>query len=281
MGITGKIITTAAMVLALSAPSFSQDAPTKATVVASVNGTDITIGHVLALASRLPEQYLNISDKDLYAGIIDQLVQQELLSALITEETSGLKLAAENEKRALFASEATENIYDTALTEEAVMAQYNTLYLNAEPILEYNPSHILVKTVDEAKAIIKQLEGGADFAKLAKEKSTGPSNVQGGELGWVGKGQFVPEFETAMLELEAGQISAPVETQFGWHVIKLSETRNQPVPELEAVREGIEEGIRSEALGKRISELETTGKIARNEEIINPSIVWKFELLKD
>jgi peptidyl-prolyl cis-trans isomerase C len=281
MRITGKFMATAATVLVLCAPGFAQETPTKETVLATVNGTDITLGHVLALANRLPDQYMGVEDKNLYAGIVDQLVQQQLLSDLIKEETADLKLAGENEHRALFATEAIEGIYAAALTKEAVNERYAAVYLNAEAIPEFSTSHILVGTEKEAKAIVAQLAEGADFAELAKEKSTGPSGPGGGSLGWAGKGSFVPEFEAAMIGLEVGAVSAPVKTQFGWHVIKLNETRNQPAPKLDVVRDEIEDGLRAEALDKRISELEAAGNVERKDQDIDPSFVKKFELLKD
>jgi peptidyl-prolyl cis-trans isomerase C len=281
MRITGKFITVAATVLTLSTPGFAQEAPTKETVVATVNGTVITLGHVLALANRLPDQYMGIEDKNLYAGIVDQLIQQQLLSDLIKEETSELKLASENERRSFLATEAIEDIYDEALSEEAVNARYAATYLNAAPILEFNASHILVETEEKAKAIVLQLADGADFAKLAREESTGPSGPSGGSLGWAKKGSFVPEFEVAMIGLEVGGVSEPVKTQFGWHVIKLNETRNQPATKLVVVRDEIEDGLRDEALKKRISELEASGSIERKDQDIDPSVVKQFELLKD
>jgi peptidyl-prolyl cis-trans isomerase C len=235
----------------------------------------------LSLASRIPEEYTRIDDSQLYAGIVDQLVQQQLLTDLVEEETTELRLAAENEHRALFATEAIQRIYEAGLTEDAIKEKYTTLYVYAEPIPEFSARHILVKTEDEAKEIAKQLEGGADFAELAKEKSTGPSGVQGGDLGWNGIGSLVPEFEAVMVKLDEGQISAPVKTSFGWHVIKLTGKRDQPVPELDLVRAEIEDAIKAGVLEKRISELETEGTIERNVDEIDPSIIRKFELLKD
>jgi len=286
MKFTGKFITIAATALVFSAPSFSQETstnetPTIETVVATVNGTNITLGHVLALANRLPNQYMGIEDKNLYVGIVDQLVQQQLLSDLIKEETVELKLASENDHRVLFATEAIEGIYDEALTEEAINKRYTEIYLNVEPIPEFNTSHILVGTEEEAKAIVTQLSDGADFAELAKEKSTGPSGPNGGSLGWTGKGSFVPEFEAAMLGLKAGEVSVPVKTQFGWHVIKLNEARDKPAQKLDVVRDEIEDGLRAEALDKKVSELEASGNIERKDQDIDPSVVKKFELLKD
>jgi peptidyl-prolyl cis-trans isomerase C len=286
MRITGKLFLAAVIAVTVSTAGFAQEttptiAVTKDTVVATVNGTDITLGHVLSLSSHLPDKYANVPDKDLYAGILDQLVQQELLSATITKISPELKLASENEHRALFATEAIQGIYKDTVTDAAVKAKYSADYVNAEPKLEYKTSHILVKTEDEAKAIIKQLEAGADFAKLAKEKSTGPSGAQGGDLGWVGLGALVPAFEAEMIKLKPNEVSAPVKTQFGWHVIKLAETRVQPVPSLDQVRSKIEDELRADAFEKTLAKLEASGKVKRTDQEIDPSVVRKFDLLKD
>ena len=281
MRITGKLITIVATVLAFTTSGFSQETPTKETIVATVNGKDITLGHVVSLASRLPDQFLNIEDKDLYAGIVDQLIQQQLLSDLITEETVELKLARDNEQRAFLAAEAIDRISAEAVTQDAINEQYETVYKNAEPIPEYHASHILLDTEVEATTVVKLLASNFDFVETAKKMSTGPTGPQGGDLGWAGLGRLVPEFEAVMVTLEVDQISAPVKTQFGWHVIKLNGKRNQPIPDLSAVLDEIEEGLKAAALEKRISQLETSGNIVRKEQEIDPSFVKKFEILKD
>jgi peptidyl-prolyl cis-trans isomerase C len=281
MGITRRIITIATTALVLSAPVYAEEEPSKETVIATINGTDITLGHVISLASRLPEQYLDIENKDLYAGIVEQLIQQQLLGSLITKETTVIKLATDNEKRALLATEAIDRISVEALTQEAIDEQYNTAYKNEEPIPEYHAGHILVETEAEAQRIAEMLAGDADFAETAKQMSTGPSGSSGGDLGWTGLGQLVPEFEATMIALEAGQVSVPVKTDFGWHVIKLNEKRNQPEPELATVLEEIKQTLTSAAIDKRISQLKESVNIVRNEQEIDPSFVKKFEILKD
>ena len=167
-------------------------------------------------------------------------------------------------------------MYRTAIDE-----QYNTAYKNEEPIPEYHAGHILVETEAEAQRIAEMLAGGADFAETAKQMSTGPSGSSGGDLGWTGLGQLVPEFEATMIALEAGQVSVPVKTDFGWHVIKLNEKRNQPEPELATVLEEIKQALTSAAIDKRISQLKESVNIVRNEQEIDPSFVKKFEILKD
>ena len=100
--------------------------------------------------------------------------------------------------------------------------------------------HILVETEDEAKAILDQLKGGADFATLAKEKSKDPGAAEGGDLGYFTKDQMVPEFAEVAFKMYPGQLSDPVKTQFGWHVIKLEDKRTKQPPEFDKVKDQIE-----------------------------------------
>ena len=122
-----------------------------------------------------------------------------------------------------------------SITADAVETEYARRFAAEEPKFEYNASHILVPEEETAKAIAAEARGGADFAELAKEKSTGPSGPNGGNLGWFGDGQMVPPFEAGVKALEVGGISDPVQTQFGWHVIKLNETREKAPPALSEI----------------------------------------------
>jgi peptidyl-prolyl cis-trans isomerase C len=130
------------------------------------------------------------------------------------------------------------------ITDEELQAEYDAQYAAADPVEEFNASHILVETEEEAQALIDALGEGADFAELAAENSIGPSGPNGGQLGWFTAGMMVPEFEAAVFELEAGEVSAPVQTQFGWHVILLNDMREQAPPALEQVRAELIEGLR-------------------------------------
>lgn len=233
-------------------------------VIATVNGTDITMGHMIVVRSGLPDQYRNLPDDVLFKGILDQIIQQTVLAAQAGDDTPDrVRLALENERRALMAAEHMDRVLEGSVTEEAVNKAYEKTYAGAAPEKEFDASHILVETEDEAKALVTELEGGADFAELAKAKSTGPSNVRGGALGWFGKGQMVPEFETAVAGMEVGAISAPIKTQFGWHVIKLNETRSKDAPKLEEVRQEIEQQVRMETVDAYISKLTESATISK------------------
>lgn len=211
-----------ALAAVMALPLAAETKPDASTVVARVNGDEITLGHVIATASALPAQYQQLEDEVLYDFILEQLVQQHLLSQEQDELNRLNALRLENETRSLRAVQTVEAITAATVTEEAVQNAYDAQFAEFEGEDEFNASHILVESEDEAKTIKTQLDDGADFAELAKEKSTGPSGPNGGALGWFGKGQMVPEFENAVVALEKGQVSDPVQTQFGWHVLTLT-----------------------------------------------------------
>ncbi|MEC8579818.1 MAG: peptidylprolyl isomerase [Pseudomonadota bacterium] len=272
-----------AMMLALPVAAHAQDEVTADTVVATVNGVEIKLGHMLMVRAGLPEQYQQMPDTVLWDGILDQLIQQEVLAQQPEAvETNRVKLALENERRALVASERLAVVSQDLVTDEAIEAKYAELFGSVEPKLEYNANHILVETEEEAAALVAELEGGADFETLAKEKSTGPSGPSGGALGWFGEGQMVAPFEQAVMELEVGAVSAPVQTQFGWHVIKLNETREQGAPALEEVREQIAGQIEQEGVQAMIKEYVDAADVTKTDtNDVDTSVLSNLELLEE
>ncbi len=275
-------IAAATICFALPGQVMAEGHATADTVVATVNGTDITLGHMLVLRQRLPQQYQQLPPNVLFDGILDQLVQQTLLGENVESLSSASQLTLDNEERALKAAEAIRGVIEAAMTDEAIQAAYEEQYGNVEPETEYNASHILVETEEEAQALVTELEGGADFAELAMEKSTGPSGPRGGELGWFGKGAMVPPFEEAVIALEVGAVSAPVQTQFGWHVITLNETRLKGAPPLEQVQAQLAEGMQAAAIEARIAELTEGADITRKTvEDIDPAILNDMSLLEN
>ena len=260
-------------------PVQGQDANT---VVATVNGKYITLGHMIVARAILPEQYQQLPNEVLFEGILKQLVEQTLLAGAFDGTLpKRIPISLENEQRALIAGETLEEVLSQALNEDAVKAAYDAQFADAEPSKEYNASHILVETEEEALAIQADVDGGADFATVAKEKSTGPSGPNGGSLGWFGKGAMVPSFEAAVVGLEVGAVSAPVQTQFGWHVIILNETRNTSAPELDAVRVEIEGTLRQAAVTTKIEELREAATIDQSGvEDIDPSILSDLSIVE-
>ncbi|MEN8659062.1 peptidylprolyl isomerase [Marivita sp.] len=276
-------LSASAFALMLALPVQAQDTLTADSVVATINGTEITLGHMLMIRASLPEQYQQLPDEVLWDGIMDQIVQQTVLSQQDSgEESRRIQLALENERRTLTAAQVIEDIVDESVTEEAVQAFYEENYLQGEKAEEFNASHVLVETEEEAAAIVEELNGGADFAEVAREKSTGPSGPNGGQLGWFGAGMMVPEFQTAVEGLDVGAISGPVQTQFGWHVIILNEKRTQEAPALDAVRGEIENELSQQAVTQKIDELTSAADVTRTtKEEVDTSVLSNIGLLED
>ncbi|MDA8586184.1 peptidylprolyl isomerase [Rhodobacteraceae bacterium] len=275
-------LTTLATVVALGLPTgvLADGHVNAETVVATVNGQEITLGHMIVLRQRLPQQYQQLPGDVLFDGIIDQLVQQTLLSEQVEELSLGTRLTMENEIRALRANEEIVRAVADAESEEALQAAYTTAYGSVDPEPEYNASHILVETEDEAKDLVTALNDGADFAELAQEKSTGPSGPRGGELGWFGAGAMVAEFEEVVMTLDVGAISGPIQTQFGWHVIKLNETRVKDAPPLEDVRGELVDTIQREAVEAYVAKLTEGADITRKTvSEIDPELLNDLSLL--
>ncbi|GAA6176064.1 peptidylprolyl isomerase [Sulfitobacter pacificus] len=271
-----------ALAVTLALPVAAEDTPNVDTVVATVNGKDITLGHMIIARATLPQQYQDLPDEVLYKGILDQLVQQTALADTHEGDLpKRVTLSLENETRSLTAGEVIEGVMAAPVEEDAIKAAYDAQYKDQEAGEEYNASHILVETKEEADAIKEALDEGADFAELAREKSTGPSGPGGGSLGWFGAGMMVPTFEAAVVEMEPGAVSAPVETQFGWHVIKLNETRKTKAPQLEDVREELELQVRQTLVQTRIEEITEKADVdLMSEQVIDPALIKNIDWLE-
>jgi len=255
------------LVALLSTPAHIASAeanPAREQVLATVNGTDITLGHLVVLRAGLPEQYAQVDPQVLFDGLLNQLVQQTLLAqSLEGEPAAQVQLMIENEERALVASDAINRVIESSVSDEAIQAMYEARYLDAEPVKEYSAAHILLKTEEDAEEILARLDAGEEFAALARDFSEGPTGPNGGDLGWFAEGVMVEPFFEAVAALDVGEVSRPVQTDFGWHVIHLKETRSRERPELEATRNEIEETLRREALDAELERLESLATIER------------------
>jgi len=270
-------LSTIGLCVALAAPVSAQEADT---VLATVDGVEITLGHLIVATENLPEQYQALPDEVLFSGILDQLIQQQALSKSLGDDLSSRTvLGLENERRSFRANVVLQGAAEAAVTEDALQALYAESIGDVPQEQEYNASHILVETEEEAQALITQLQGGADFATLAKEFSTGPSGPNGGELGWFGAGRMVPEFEAAVMMLDVGAVSAPVQTQFGWHVVKLNESRALEAPGFDEIREQLAEQLRDAALGEALTSLTESAEVVRSEAEIDVSLIRNGALL--
>ncbi|WP_296477145.1 peptidylprolyl isomerase [Roseinatronobacter sp.] len=284
VGISRFSVTVAAM-MALSTPALAQTEPTRDTVLATVNGTEITVGHLLAARDSLPEQFRDMPGDSLFQPLVEQLIEQ---TALMQEAEGTLsvreQIAFENEQRAFIANAALTRAATAAISEENVEEAYTafvTEFDGREPTPEFNASHIIVETEEEAAALRAELDDGADFAELAREHSLDGAAAGGGSLGWFGLGAMIPEFEQAVQTLEVGEYLGPLETQFGWHLVLLNDTRMSSAPELDEVREALEENLQREAAQAALTRATEAATIERNYEGVDTSVLSRSDLLDD
>lgn len=263
-------------------PVLAQDTPDADSVIATVNGTEITLGQMIMARTTLPQQYLSLPDEVLFNGILDQLIQQSVLAQTVGDDTPrSVQIALENERRALLAAAVVDDILKDAVTDEALQKAYDEAFANAEPTREWNASHILVETEEEAAALIARLDAGEEFAALAQEASSDSSAASGGQLGWFESGMMVPDFEAAVIALEVGAVSAPVQTQFGWHVVKLNETRLREIPSLEQVADELRPQVERAAVQARLDELTAAATVERPGAGIDPALIKNLDLLEN
>ncbi|MCB1341560.1 MAG: peptidylprolyl isomerase [Pseudooceanicola sp.] len=273
------LLSTLALAAALALPARAE--PGAETVVARVNGQEITIGHMIVARATLPQQYQQLPPDVLYDAILNQLIQQSALEQSEKgDEPLHVRLSLENEKRSLMAAQAIEKIMAGSASEGEIKAAYEARYADGFGGDEFNASHILVESEEAAKAVRAEVENGGDFAEVAKAKSTGPSGPSGGALGWFKPGDMVPEFSAAVEAMEPGQVSEPVQTQFGWHIIKLNEKRRAEAPALEQVSDEIAQELRRKAVEEAVAALTAKATIDRPEvEGLDPAILGDLSLI--
>ena len=249
----------------------SSEAPASASasdpVVARVNGVDIR------------QSDLALAEEDVGAdmqAVSPEAKREHLISYLadiimVTQAADKKKLAdnPDFKRRLAFLRNKLLMGYElqqeakSALTDEALHQTYDEAVKSMAGQEEVRARHILVQSEDEAKAILEQLKKGADFATLAKEKSKDPGAAEGGDLGYFTKDQMVPEFADVAFKMYPGQLSNPVKTQFGWHIIKLEDKRTKQPPEFEKVKDQIEAYLARKAQTDFIAKLRQNAKVER------------------
>ena len=254
---------------------------TEKTVLVSVNGENITVGNIISFQSRLSDQYQSMEDSVLFDGILKQLIQQTILSQKVNIHSDRIKYALENQTRAFLSTELVGNLSETEVIESEIESLYVKFSTDIERKKEYNASHILVETETEAEDLLRRLKNGADFSELAKTYSTGPSGAQGGNLGWFGQGAMVPTFENAVIKLKIDELSVPVQTQFGWHLIKLNDVRKTPVPTIEEVRKELITEIKKKKIDFEMSKIIDSADVIYSDLEIDPKIIREVSMLND
>ena len=232
-------------------------------IAANVNGTIISKDDV-ALFKQLKGNP-QVDDKKLVEEIVaTELLKQQAIKAGIADKEDVRYQLKLQESETLARLLMREKFGGLTFTDEELKTEYEK-QVNNQDGLEFKASHILVKTEDEAKAVIEALKAGGDFIELAKERSTGPTGPNGGDLGWFQAGSMVPPFAEAVKSMNKGDVStAPVQTQFGWHVIKLNDTRELPKPAFDSVKEQVQQSLLREAINNYIKEIRESSEIVIN-----------------
>ncbi|MEO8243979.1 MAG: peptidylprolyl isomerase [bacterium] len=269
--------------LALSAglalPAMAED-PTADTVLATVNGVGITLGDIIVTRDGLPDQYKSLPDDVLFKGILDQLVQQEALMQTLGEKlTKKDTLAIADQRRNYLSNVALSAGIADAVSEDAIQKAYDAKYKAATPALEYHAAHILVDDEAKAKALLKEIQDGASFADVAKANSKDGSAASGGDLGWFGLGAMVKPFEDAVVAAKVGEVTGPIKTDFGWHLILVSETRNAAAPALAEVHDELGQQLQKDAIAAFIKTVTDKAQITRTEEGVDPALIKDTTLL--
>ena len=228
-------------------------------VVAKIGDTEVKRSEVFDFIGQLPAQTRQqIPVQNLFPLALNQVVNSKLVEmkadaaglAKDQEVQDMIQKAKDQAIRSVFLQRAVAN----EVTDDKVKAAYDKYVDSVKGVEEVHARHILVDSEDKAKELIAALNGGADFAELAKKNSTGPTGPNGGDLGYFAEGEMVPEFAKAAFALKVGEFSKePVKTQFGWHVIKVEDRRERKAPEFDQVKDQLKGQLEQQALGDLIS----------------------------
>jgi peptidyl-prolyl cis-trans isomerase C len=242
-------------------------APDPNKVIATIDGKPVTEADLALAQQSVDQQYAQLPPEQRRAAAFMAIMEIKLLAEKAVAD--GLDKDADYQRRMAFLqqralhSELIDKEVGAKITDEEVRARYDKQMADTPPANEVKARHILVKTKEEAEAIIKQLDGGADFQKLANEHTTDPSGkTSGGDLGYFAPGQMVPEFETAAFALEIGKYTAvPVQSQFGWHIILVEDKRAQQPPAFDTVKDQIRNLVFREKYFAMVSDLRKAAKV--------------------
>ena len=237
-------------------------------VVARLDGKPIYRSEIELQAEGLPQQYRRLPFDTIFPALLNQVIDRKLIAAEVNRQ--GLENDPEVEKRmADIRERVIQEIYlsrrvQIEVTEAALRKRYERQVKEAPAVREARARHILVKTEEEAIAVIAELENGAEFAATAKAKSIGPSAARGGDLGYFKRQQMVPPFADAAFALKPGKMTKkPVKTQFGWHIILTEDIREVKPPSFEKKREQLHTEMSREVVKAEMFRLRKSTKIVR------------------
>ncbi|MFZ1815180.1 MAG: peptidylprolyl isomerase [Rhizobiaceae bacterium] len=267
-----------AVALGLALPVMATSAVAQEAVIARIGDVTITERELAFAQADLGEQFAKVPEEQRKAAVLNALLDIKVLAK--AAEDAGL---ADDEnfkaRMAFLRDRALHNAFfqDRAMnmvSDDEVQARYDKEVGAAEPQKEVRARHILLKSKEEAEAVIAELDGGKDFATVAREKSTGPSGPDGGDLGYFTKGRMVPEFEAAAFALEKGAYTKePVQTQFGWHVIIKEDERDATPPPFDQVKDQ----VRQLLLQEKYVELVRNARDSAPIEILDETLKSQLE----
>jgi peptidyl-prolyl cis-trans isomerase C len=259
----------------LCAPIGRSSAQDSDPVVARANGVDIHQSDIAFAEEEIGGNMPNMAPEQKREYLINYLIDVIVLSQAAEQQ----KLADRPEVKHRLAFDRNRLLMESllqdtgraALSETAEHQVYDEAIKQVKNEEEVHARHILVPTEDEAKAILAQLKGGADFAALAKEKSKDPGAAEGGDLGYFTKDQMVPEFAAVAFKLDKGQLSDPVKTQFGWHIIKVEDKRIKPTPAFEQVKPQIDNYVAHRAQSQLVEKLRSAANVEHLDKPMEPN----------
>ena len=259
---------------------YSQEALSADTPFIEVNGKVIKFGSAIIAFSKIQQRNVNFDKNTIFSQIVQQLVNEELLSQKIDKENKLTLLALEHEKRSAKAAQMVSKVLKNFPNDELVESAYQNLTNELKGSLEYNASHILVKEEGQAKTLRTDISNGKNFEALAKEYSIGPTGKNGGNLNWFDLGSMVPEFSTALMVLSEGDISQPVQTKFGWHLIKLNKTREKKIPQFQEIRAQLVQNLRQKKINDYLNSLNENSEINFVGKNNDPNEITNIKLLE-
>lgn len=237
-------------------------------IVANVNNEDISLETMIHAMNELPPEIQSQPFMSYYEDLLERVIDIKLFA----QEGKKMKLDEEPSVRAAIDFVIEKVLMQAFLSkyvqenikEENLKASYNNFIADETSREEIKASHILMDTESEAIDVINMLNDGDDFAELAKNKSTGPSGPSGGDLGWFKRGQMVPPFEKAAFSLNKNEITQiPVQTQFGWHVIKIFDKRIPEAPSYESLKNKLIQDLERKIVSKKIQDLRNDALIEK------------------
>jgi peptidyl-prolyl cis-trans isomerase C len=259
-----------AVAVLLCAPLSTIRAEDANPVVARVNGVDIRESDLAFAEEEIGSSMQQVPPDQKRDYLITYLTDVIVLSQAAQQQ----KLEARDDVQRRIAFDHNRVLMEAllqdagkaALSDDALHKVYDDAVKQMGSEQEVHARHILVPTEDEAKAIEVELKNGADFAKLAKEKSKDPGAADGGDLGYFTKDQMVPEFADVAFKLDKGQISDPVHTQFGWHIIKVEDKRTKPTPTFDQVKGQLQNYVEHRAQAELVQNLRKNATIERLDQ---------------